>query len=189
MYFMRHGATQDDVLGLWSGWDDIDLLPEAIQVVTQSAYAISNLGIRRIVCSSIQRAKHSAQIVADILQVPLELDWRLAPWKLGILEKQVGSADKIQPYVDDPFTPVPDGEALNYYKTRFMASMNDAWDRNNDTGPTLVVAHSSGAWAWEFGDGDIEHMSGAPTPGTVVLANKGSKYSVIHGELITGDEA
>ena len=64
-YIMRHGKTQDDVDGVWSGWDEVDLTPEAEQDVRRAAEFLRPLGIKRIVASPTRRTQHTA---ADCFQ-------------------------------------------------------------------------------------------------------------------------
>ena len=190
MYIMRHGQTPDDVSGVWSGWDEVDLTPEAIEEVQKGAQALLPFGIKRIVTSHLRRSVHTAQIVADVLgNVPVVTDMRLAAWNLGILAKQQESNDKLKPYVDDPVTRVPGGESLNSYMTRFNAGMNSINESAASTGPVLVVTHSSGVCTWE-GGGDIAKCSGMLQPASVAKSNGfGKKLTLVHGSMSTGDAA
>lgn len=190
LYIMRHGITQDDVEKKWSGWDNVPLTAEGIAAVEKSAYALMPLGIKRIVCSHLYRTTQTAHIVANILgNIPVVEDWRLAAWNLGILAKQIEEHYKIQPYIDDPWTPIPGGESLNYYIHRFLEGMNDAERTNVLAGPTLTITHSSGVCVWE-GGGDISRCSSFLQPGSVALSQgRGKKLKLVAGSMTAGDAA
>jgi broad specificity phosphatase PhoE len=189
-YVGRHGMTQDDVDKKWSGWEPIGLTPEGAAAVAQSARVIRPLGIKRVVCSHLLRAKQTAQIYADILgSIPVVEDIRLAAWNLGILAGQLESHDAIAPYIESPWTKVPNGESLNAWKIRFIAGMQDAENKNFLVGPTLVISHSSGLCIWE-GGGDLCNCTNDLQPAAVALSNGyGKPMKLIVGDVFSGDAA
>lgn len=180
---MRHGETPDDVENKWSGWSNVDLTPKGIDDVTTTAKSLIGRGIRYIKTSPVRRARHSAEIVSMMLgNIPIFDDWRLASWRLGILEGEKEADDKIRPYVENPYSLIPgDSESLFGYKTRVLAGITDAEEDNTENGPSITLTHSSGIAMWE-GGGDILHASGVLKPGSAGLSHGfGKSIEVLAG--------
>jgi broad specificity phosphatase PhoE len=187
----RHGETLDDVQGRWSGWSDVDLTPLGIAQWEASAKSLVGRGIKFIITSPVRRARHSAEIAAGILgNIPIYEDWRLASWKLGILEGEIESDDKIRPYVNDSFAKVPGGgESLGEYSSRVIAALKDANGKSDINGPGLAMTHSSGIAMWQ-GGGDIIHAGTVLEPGAVGISHGyGKKIQVLAGDTFSGDAA
>jgi probable phosphoglycerate mutase len=190
-YIGRHGETLDDVQHRWSGWSDVDLTEQGIAQWEASAKLLVGRGIKYIVSSPVRRTRHSAEIAAAILgHIPIYEDWRLASWKLGILEGEIESDDKIRPYVNDSFAKVPGGgESLGEYTSRILAALRDAEEKNDVNGPSLALTHSSGIAMWQ-GGGDILHAGTVLEPGAVGISHgHGKKIQVLAGDTFSGDAA
>ena len=72
IYLLRHGADDDTRLG---GWSDAGLSPVGIEQVRRAVEEISSgeYNIQRIFSSDLPRAKETAEIIADRLNLPVVL--------------------------------------------------------------------------------------------------------------------
>ncbi len=72
IYFMRHGLTEMNMAGIWSGSTETALTNEGRKQAKQAGAGAKNLGIDAIVCSSMSRAIETAEIVAREIGYPIE---------------------------------------------------------------------------------------------------------------------
>ncbi len=70
-YFLRHGETDHNRYGIVQGWQDTPLNALGEAQARQVAPALADLGITGIIYSPLQRAKRTAQIVAEVTSLPL----------------------------------------------------------------------------------------------------------------------
>ena len=83
IYLMRHGQDDENFIG---GWSDKSLTEAGIQEVKKKGLWLKeNLKIEKIITSDILRAKQTALIIKQYLQVPLEIDPRLREQNKGVL--------------------------------------------------------------------------------------------------------
>jgi 2,3-bisphosphoglycerate-dependent phosphoglycerate mutase len=95
--FVRHGESVDDIENRYGGWADFDLTEKGKKQVAQSAEKISTLDEKfEIVLSSpLKRAFQSAEIIADQLDVKLDVFEYLKERNLnGILAGMIKSEAK-----------------------------------------------------------------------------------------------
>jgi len=81
--FLRHGESKDVALGLVSGWRNSPLTETGRWQASQVARRISPLGIRRVVCSDLLRARETALILCEELGLPpptMNEQWRERGW-------------------------------------------------------------------------------------------------------------
>ena len=72
IYLVRHGLDDENYIG---GWSDVDLIDEGIkQIESTREYIINNLKINKIITSDIKRARTTANIINEQLELPLEID-------------------------------------------------------------------------------------------------------------------
>ncbi len=190
----RHGTTDDDVAGVWSGWDDVTLNEQGERDIAAAIDKLRGQGITRVVSSNLPRAKHSAQRVATALGVPMTTDWRLNALNLGEFSKldEKQNAERLRLYIDNPDVAIPGGESINDYVKRSQAGLNEAFDSNESTGPVLALGHSSTIAAYlqaRKGKGtNLEDAAALLSPGGVLRID-GKKIEVIVGALKQGDAA
>jgi HK97 family phage portal protein len=191
----RHGTTDDDVSGAWSGWRKIGLNEAGRQEIVATGEKLKGKGIKRIVSSELPRAKETAQYYASVLGVPMTTDWRLNALDLGELaglnEKENGQ--RLQLYVDNPDQVIPGGrESIHSYQDRVNEVFNDLQGSNETTGPILAVTHSSDiavrlAKIRNQSEG-LENCSELLSNAGAVQIN-GRKIQVVSGNLDSGDAA
>lgn len=72
LYFIRHGLSVHNQLGVFSGRINSPLSDEGRQDVLAKAQPITQLGIDTIVSSPLSRALESAKIIAGVIGYPIE---------------------------------------------------------------------------------------------------------------------
>lgn len=73
IYLGRHCKTQWNIENRLIGTTDLPLCAEGLAEANENKFKIENLGIDRIVCSSLKRAQETAKIYAEHLGVPLHV--------------------------------------------------------------------------------------------------------------------
>lgn len=66
---MRHGMSEWNKLGLWTGWTDVDLAPEGVLEARRAARLFKDLSIDVAHTSTLKRAQRTLQELCD------ELSW------------------------------------------------------------------------------------------------------------------
>jgi broad specificity phosphatase PhoE len=123
---IRHGETDWNLSGRWQGFAPVPLNAHGIAQVQKAASSLKTAGISRIVSSDLLRARQTADIIAQTLAVPVELDarWRevdLGRWQ-GLTVAEIRTWDQAayqayeaQPYIERVF---PDGETKRQHLAR-----------------------------------------------------------------------
>lgn len=146
LLFARHAQSVANV-GRWiSGWTEIDLTADGVRQARGLADRVREEPLAGILASDLLRARHTAEIVADHLQLPVVFDDGLRERNYGAwtglpydaLAAQGGTAFG-ETATDPTFMP-PGGESLKDHRARAL----DALARGRlrfGTKPVLVVAH------------------------------------------------
>lgn len=87
LYVTRHGETEYNALDRISGVTDILLTENGIAQARAMAQKAKEYGdIQRIIASPLKRAQMTAQIVGEVLGLPVQTDERLREWDYGSFE-------------------------------------------------------------------------------------------------------
>jgi len=91
LVLLRHGQSIWNRDKIFTGWSDIALSPKGEKEAEQAAYLLKQAGFTfdLCFCSTLQRAKTTAQIVLSAMQlnqIPLHESWRLNERHYGALE-------------------------------------------------------------------------------------------------------
>jgi uncharacterized phosphatase len=101
LYFVRHGLSEANKAGIWSGQRQTPLSPEGYEQAHEAGKAAKDLSIDLIVCSPFERTVDTAKIIAD--EIGLTHD-NIIPNKLFI-ERGLGELEgkpwKIEHSIDD----------------------------------------------------------------------------------------
>ena len=137
-WFLRHGETDWNAEGRSQGRTDIPLNAVGLQQARRAATAMVDRGVVTIVASPLSRALHTAEIVAEALQLAVSTDLDLQEVAFGAEEgKPMG--DWYDDWIAGSFT--PDGaETFQGLHDRAVAAINRATAL---PGPVLVVAHGA----------------------------------------------
>jgi HK97 family phage portal protein len=191
----RHGTTEDDVAGRWSGWGDVTVNEQGEREIDETIAKLKDQGIKRIVSSDLPRAKYTAQrLSVGLGGIPMTTDWRLNALNLGVfagLDERTNAA-RLKIYIDNPDIPIPDGESVNGYIQRSQEAIAEHKAENEATGPILDLAHSSTIAthlsALKGGTVILDNASAMLSPAGVVRLD-GKKITVVSGSLSSGDAA
>jgi probable phosphoglycerate mutase len=137
-WFLRHGETDWNAQGLSQGKTDIPLNRIGIQQAERAARTMRGETIGTIVASPLVRARWTAEIVADVLKLPVALDPDLAEVDFGEQEGQP-MGDWYDDWIAGTYTP-PGGETFRALLIRAVRGVNAATAK---PGPVLVVAHGA----------------------------------------------
>ncbi len=93
LYFVRHGESTANILGVFSNQGYKHPLTEkGIQQAEELANELSGLKVEQIYSSPIMRAEQTARILSSSLAAPIELSEALREWDVGIYE---GTTDPV----------------------------------------------------------------------------------------------
>ena len=99
-FLVRHGQSTWNVARVIQGHaDDAHLTPQGRDQAAAAAAVLAQKGAARVVTSDLARAAQTAQIIADALALPLEVDAGLRERHYGALEGR--HADDVAALMDD----------------------------------------------------------------------------------------
>ena len=136
LYFMRHGLSLHNQIGIFSGRTDSPLVDEGKEDVKKSAESVKYIGIDVIVCSPLQRAVESAEIIAEVIG-----------YKGKILENDLLSERDFGALEGTPYIPlkvkddVEDIESVEDLVKRAQRALK--WIESLHADEVLVVSHGS----------------------------------------------
>jgi len=144
LYFVRHGITEPNTLGLRCGGDnDVPMTEAGCEQVLQLAREIErrNLGIGVIVAGSLIRTRHTAQIISEALGgVPIEIEPLVNERRLG--EWNSRSIAETEDLLRRKITP-PGGESEAEFTARIERAL-EALTRFRDRTPLIVSSKGVG---------------------------------------------
>lgn len=82
IYLMRHGLDDEDYIG---GWSDVSLTKKGREQVKEKLPLLRGLNIKNIISSDIKRAKETAKIISDELDLPITYSDKLRELDKGLL--------------------------------------------------------------------------------------------------------
>lgn len=137
-WFLRHGETDWNAQGLSQGRTDIPLNHVGRAQAERAARTLAPVAIASIVASPLLRARHTAEVVAATLGLPVALDADLAEVDFG---KQEGlpMGDWYDDWIAGDYAP-EGGETFVTLRERAVRGVNRALAL---PGPVLVVAHGA----------------------------------------------
>jgi broad specificity phosphatase PhoE len=137
LYFMRHGLSEMNVAGIWSGTTETPLTDTGRKQARHAGETAGSLGIDIIVCSTLSRAIETAEIVASKIGYPLD---KIQKSDL-LIERHFGGMEG-QPYFPDldmeNFAGVESIEAL-FERARLALE----WIQSLPGDTILIVSHGS----------------------------------------------
>ncbi len=137
-WFLRHGETDWNARNLSQGNVDIPLNQTGLGQARAAADLLRNRGIATIVSSPLGRARITAEIAAEVLQLPVRFDDELREVSFGAQEGKP-MTDWFPRWIDGEWT--PDGaETFAGLRARAVAAVNRAVSL---PAPVLVVSHGA----------------------------------------------
>ncbi len=143
-YFVRHGQTDWNLKHMIQGHIDIPLNEMGLDQAKSAATLLTNQEITRIISSPLIRAHKTAQIIQEILQVPLHTHEGLKERYLGKLEGTVKTESSLTS-VNHNYTQTAEGsECIDDFKKRIAEALHEILHADH---VTLIVAHGGVYWA------------------------------------------
>ncbi|MGH7152683.1 MAG: histidine phosphatase family protein [Acetobacteraceae bacterium] len=137
-WYLRHGETDWNARGLSQGGTDIPLNPTGLAQARAAANRLRHRGIVTIVSSPLTRAQETAEIVAQVLDLPVRFDPDLKEVAFGVQEGQP-LADWFPDWVAG--NRLPEGaETFAGLRCRAIAAVNRCTAM---TAPVLIVGHGA----------------------------------------------
>lgn len=143
-YFIRHGLTDWNHKNLIQGHIDIPLNEIGIDQAKLAAPLLANRGITRIISSPLLRAHKTAEIINEVLQVPLHIHEGFKERFLGKLEGTVKTESALVSIATNYTQTAEDSERVDDFKERIVNTLHEVL---NDDHVTLIVAHGGVYWA------------------------------------------
>lgn len=153
LVLVRHGISEWNKLGLWTGWTDIELAPEGFEEAKNTAESIKDIHFDYAFVSDLIRAQQTLDTIKLSLKydIPTTIAWQIKERDYGDLTKKNKWEIK-QQYGDEQFNlwrrgwdiDIPGGEnlkmvyerAVPYFKENIMPLI--IADKN-----VLIVAHGN----------------------------------------------
>ena len=129
---IRHGQTDWNIEGRYQGQSDVPLNENGRRQARQVAEEIRGEHIDMIITSNLQRARETAEIIASVIQVPIQEDVRLREINQGEWEGKRPDQIKLQYFlyhlgllIRPKEMRIPGGETINEVAERMSACLND----------------------------------------------------------------
>jgi len=152
LFLARHGESVSNYQNIFIGRSIDPLLTEKGQQQAESlAKSLKQKNIQAIFSSTLNRAKQTANIIAEEIKVPVTYSEDLIEVGLGLLDGHDISDPAFLSVYENmvinwergyPFVRIPDGESLNDVKERFERFLEANIYNNHFDGPVLLVGHA-----------------------------------------------
>lgn len=145
LILIRHGESLADILNVIEGRADFDLTEKGVkQALAMSKYIASEYTINKIYSSSLKRAKHTAEILSNTLNIDIQLEDDLMEFnngKLAGLSREVANIlypkDKNLPFDMSMY----DMESLLEFRERSENILNKIISQTSETDTIVIVSH------------------------------------------------
>lgn len=200
LVLVRHGQSEWNKLGLWTGWNDVSLTEEGKEEAREAGRAIKNIHFDYAFTSDLKRAQETlAEIVHIIGPIPTTIAPEMKERDYGDLAGKNKWKLKDE-YGEDQFTkwrrgwdePIPHGETLKmvydraipYFKLEILPKLEEGKN-------VLITAHGNSLRALvkyleNIPDADIPHLEIAT--GEVYEYDIDEKGNVIHKQVLAARE-
>lgn len=142
IYYVRHGQTDWNLeRKMQGGQTEKELNETGIKQAEETRDKLSNIKYDLVICSPMNRAKHTARIITEGKDVKIIEDERIRERKLGELE-----GHPITPECEKEIwnyklnTEIKNGESLEIFENRVIDFINDIRKKYKDK-TILIVAH------------------------------------------------
>lgn len=137
LYFVRHGLSEMNIAGIWSGTTETPLSDVGKEQALTAGEAVKSLQIDTIVCSTLGRAVETAQIIADQIDYPLS---NITQSKL-LIERHFGVLEGTPYNADHDIDSVEGIEPTETLFARARVALD--WVNTLSGDNILIVSHGS----------------------------------------------
>ena len=145
LLILRHGETGLNKEKKFRSLRNVPLNDIGLQQAQDAAEFLKEYPIKKIVCSPLDRAFHTALFVEEACGAPVTKDAALLPWDLGNLagKPREENKDVLQHHVDNSEEPLPGGESLDEFRKKQFAVFDKYIGEASADNLILLVAHTS----------------------------------------------
>lgn len=184
LYLGRHGSTRLNSEDKLRGWKDVPLDSAGIKEANAMGDRMAKTDIDRIYASDLDRADHTAQIVAEHHDLkPILRSW-FRPIHFGELNgkslKDIGpELDRItKTWETNPQYEVPGGESFSEFQNRNLQGLHAILKAANDGEQIMLVAHLRNAILFH-----AVATTGGPLSGDEISAMDGKEWEQAPGSV------
>jgi broad specificity phosphatase PhoE len=147
IYVVRHGDTELNKEHKFRGFMNVNLDSNGIRQAYDARDALDRVEFKHAYSSDLNRAAVTLNIILH--ERPFVAYQRLAamrPWHIGKFAgtpKTEKAKQALQVYADHPSAPIPDGESLDWFRSRYQHFFEQAVKEAVESGPTLLAQHAS----------------------------------------------
>ena len=148
LVLVRHGEAEHLIKGIIGGWTDLPLTDREKRQVKLTSKRLRELFESRIeimYTSDLKRAKESAEIILEDLDIPLVIDSQFRELNLGISKDMTREeAKKIEIPQSEPlldWKPYPESESWRMLQNRVSIAMAQLEQKSEDV--VLIVGHGN----------------------------------------------
>ena len=173
LYAIRHGETDLNKDDKQRGRSEVSINDKGTRQIERAAEWLKDKGLKLIVSSPVERALSSAQILADKLGIPLEVDDRLASLDVGDLagtDSEASTEDMQDAFEEHPDQPIAGGESPEEFQNRVQAAVMD-WLSSPEKPVGIVVHDSVISQIFKLFQGDDVPPSSTTEPGWVAAVS------------------
>jgi len=153
LYLTRHGETQANALGVYSGSTDVPLNETGIAQAHRLAEQLSDIKFDAIISSTMLRARHTAEIVCAKLNMEFSTNAKFVECNMGVYEGLTRDEARAR-YPDlwekfgtrDPDAKLGGGESIREVCDRVDEGMRELISKYRDK-TVLLVCHGFAARA------------------------------------------
>lgn len=147
LWLVRHGETEANVAGLYSGHAPTPLTPRGIAQAQTLRTLLAEVPFDQVLCSALERAQHTARLVLESRDIPLQTlpllnemffgDWEMRHHRDLSVEDAVNYAAWCQDWQNAVPT---NGEGFQQFSQRVQQVINalDAYQHHSNV---LIVSH------------------------------------------------
>ncbi len=146
IFLIRHGQTDSNVSGLYTGWSEENLNELGYIQAHRLSYRLARLSLAAIYTSPINRAYTTAAIIAEPHQLNVEvlddlIEIQLGDWE-GIYQDEIQRRwPRLwqQSRIDPSEITIPNGESFEQVKTRAIRALNTVIRASQDKQAAIVT--------------------------------------------------
>ncbi|QQS44590.1 2,3-diphosphoglycerate-dependent phosphoglycerate mutase [Candidatus Roizmanbacteria bacterium] len=152
LVLVRHGISEWNKLGLWTGWKDPELSPEGYEEAKKAAESIQDIPLDKAYTADLQRTKETTKTILKALGKS-EMETVITP---AVRERNYGDlAGKNkwvvkEEYGEEQFTkwrrgwdePIPNGESLKDVYERLLPYYKEHIEPELKSGKNILVSAS-----------------------------------------------
>jgi broad specificity phosphatase PhoE len=147
LFAVRHGESAGNAENRFRGFTDYPLDHKGLEQAHYVNERLKKVQFGFAFSSDLRRAAETLDIIIDGRDCEIQRLAAMRPWNIGDfagMPKINENRSKLQAYADHPHIPVPNGEALGWFRARYGAFWTDVISLAlHSKGPGLLAQHAS----------------------------------------------